>query len=68
MSEMKLILYVKSEKQATSSPDFDSYGHNCAAHFKTGAHDRTGSEIGFMSNDHLLLLDAARRACEKIEK
>ncbi|MHA1908059.1 MAG: hypothetical protein ACW98Y_12240 [Candidatus Thorarchaeota archaeon] len=65
MPKMKLILFIKSEKISTSSADIESLGHRCANPMRTGAHDRMGSEIGFLSNDQLLLLDAATRACEK---
>ncbi|MHA2425428.1 MAG: hypothetical protein ACXAEF_11620 [Candidatus Thorarchaeota archaeon] len=66
MPKMKLILFIKSEKISTSSADIDSLGHQCANPMRTGAHNRMGGEIGFLSNVQLLLLDAATRACEKM--
>ncbi len=67
MSKLKLVLFIKSEKVSTSSADTESLGHACASPMRTGAYDRMGSEIGFLSNDQLLLLDAASRACERMK-
>ena len=66
MRKIKLVLLVKSEKVSTSSADIESLGHACASPMRTGAHDRMGSELGFLSNDQLLLLDSTTRACEKM--
>ncbi|MFW9849218.1 MAG: hypothetical protein ACFFF4_08755 [Candidatus Thorarchaeota archaeon] len=67
MSKLKLVLFIKSEKVSTSSADTESLGHACASPMRTGAYDRMGSEIGFLNNDQLLLLDAATRACERMK-
>ncbi len=67
MAKLNLILYIKSKRISTSSVDLDSVGHNCANPLRTGALDRMGSESVFQDPEQALLIDAAVRACDKMD-
>ncbi len=67
MAKLNLTLYLKSRKISTSSADMDSVGHRCASPMRTGAYDRMGSESALYEPEQAMLLDAALRACEKMD-
>ena len=67
MSQITITLFIKSEKVSMFSADIESLGHACASPMRTGAHDRMGSELGMLPQHHRILLDAATRACEKMD-
>ncbi|MFW9979451.1 MAG: hypothetical protein ACFFEJ_15310 [Candidatus Thorarchaeota archaeon] len=62
-----LTLYIKSMKISTSSADIESLGHQCASPMRTGAYDRMGSEAALFEPQQAMLLDAAIRACDKMD-
>ena len=67
MTISSLVLYIRTKRISTSSVDLDSVGHNCANPLRTGALDRMGSESAFLDPEQALLIDAAVRACDKMD-
>ena len=68
VEETKILVYIKSESKTIQAADMDTVGHPFCTN--TNSSDWENSSLGkggrMIPQDHLILLDAATRAAEKL--